>query len=127
MGKHARAAVTGVYFTERIHLKCTTSGHFKMYHPWPRISEKSFKKVYLIVDNLKVHRSGPVKEWPEDHKKEIEVLYLPAYSPERNPDEYLNRDLKQKVSNMPPSRDRDQLKKQFILNMKQIQRLPERE
>lgn len=51
-------------------------------------------KVYLIVDNLRVHHAKPVKQWLEQHKTRIEVVYLPAYSPELNPDEYLNQTLK---------------------------------
>ena len=57
-----------------------------------RFINKSSRKVYLILDNLRVHHCKPVKEWLEKHKKMIEVFYLPAYSPELNPDEYLNCD-----------------------------------
>ena len=43
-------------------------------------------------------KSRPVfKGWLEEHKEHIEVFYLPAYSPELNPDEYLNNDLKQTI------------------------------
>lgn len=54
-------------------------------------------KVILILDNLKVHHCKPVKEWLSKNVDKIEVFYLPAYSPELNPDEYLNNDLKQTV------------------------------
>jgi len=50
--------------------------------------------VFLIVDNLRVHHSKLVREWLEEHREQIEVFYLPSYSPELNPDEYLNCDLK---------------------------------
>jgi DDE superfamily endonuclease len=52
------------------------------------------KKVFLILDNLRVHHSKPVKTWLVQHKELIEVFYLPSYSPELNPDERLNADLK---------------------------------
>jgi len=42
-------------------------------------------KVYLILDNLRVHHSKPVKEWLEEHKSQIEAHYLPSYGPELNP------------------------------------------
>ncbi|MFV0390515.1 MAG: transposase, partial [Paludibacteraceae bacterium] len=41
-------------------------------------------------DNLRVHHSKPVKEWAEKNKKKIALFFLPSYSPELNPDEYLN-------------------------------------
>ena len=66
-----------------------------------RLIKDSPKKIFLIVDNLKVHHSVPVIKWLKKHVDEIELFYLPAYAPERNPDEYLNRDLKQQVSNKP--------------------------
>lgn len=55
------------------------------------------RKVYLILDNLKVHCSELVKNWLEKHKEKIEVFYLPTHSPGLNPDAYLNNSLKQKV------------------------------
>jgi transposase len=52
------------------------------------------RKIFLIVDNLKVHDAKAVDEWVAKHKDQIELFYLPRYSPELNPDEYLNNDLK---------------------------------
>lgn len=52
------------------------------------------KKVFLILDNRRVHHSYPVKEWLATRKEQIEVCYLPSYSPELNPDERLNAALK---------------------------------
>jgi len=54
----------------------------------------STSKVYLILDNLRVHHSKPVKEWIEANSDRISVFHLPSYSPELNPDEQLNADLK---------------------------------
>ena len=45
------------------------------------------KKVFLILDNLRVHHSKPVKAWVEERKDKIELFYLPSYSPELNPEE----------------------------------------
>lgn len=56
------------------------------------------RKIIFIVDNLKVHHSKKVMEWLSKHKDKIEVRYLPSYSPELNPDEYLNGNLKRELS-----------------------------
>jgi len=63
------------------------------------------KKVFLILDNLRVHHSKKVRAWLEKHKDRIAVFYLPPYSPEYNPDELLNADLKREIGNrvMPKS------------------------
>ena len=55
------------------------------------------RKVYFILDNLRVHHSKQVSQWGEAHREEIALFYLPPYSPEYNPDEYLNNDLKQSI------------------------------
>mgnify|MGYP001964493691 CR=1 FL=1 len=55
-----------------------------------RLIRDAKRKVFLILDNLKVHHAKVVKAWLEDHQDEIEVFYLPPYSPELNPDEYLS-------------------------------------
>ena len=52
------------------------------------------KKVFLILDNLRVHHSKAVTAWLEDHKDQIELFFLPPYAPEYNPDELLNSDIK---------------------------------
>jgi len=59
-----------------------------------RLVEDSIKKIFLILDNLRVHHGKIVKAWLAEHKNEIEVFFIPPYSPELNPDEYLNHALK---------------------------------
>ena len=66
-----------------------------------RLIKDAKQKVFLIVDNLRVHHAKAVQEWLAQHKDEIEIFYLPAYAPEHNPDEYLNNDLKQTIKNKP--------------------------
>lgn len=62
-----------------------------------RLIKGAHKKVFLILDNLRVHHSKPVKKWLAEHTDAIEVFYLPSYSPELNPDEMANADIKQAV------------------------------
>ena len=51
-------------------------------------------KIFLILDRYSVHTSRKVQQWAVEHKEDIRLFYLPAYSPELNPDELLNQDLK---------------------------------
>lgn len=52
------------------------------------------QKIFLIVDGHPVHRSRTVRQWLERHADRIRLFFLPAYSPELNPDELLNHDVK---------------------------------
>lgn len=68
-----------------------------------RLVKDAGRKLDLILDNLRVHHSKPVKAWLAEHKHEIEVFYLPSYSPELNPNEITNADLKQAVTKLSPA------------------------
>jgi transposase len=59
-----------------------------------RLVRQSRRKVFLIVDGHSAHVSRETKHWLAEHLERIEVFYLPSYSPELNPDEYLNNDVK---------------------------------
>lgn len=59
-----------------------------------RLIKQAKRKVYLIVDGHPVHRAKLVQKWRSQHLDELEILYLPGYSPELNPDELWNQDLK---------------------------------
>lgn len=59
-----------------------------------RLISTSERKVFLILDNLKIHHGKFVSAWLEKHKEPMEVFFLPSYAPEYNPDEYLNHALK---------------------------------
>jgi transposase len=91
-----------------------------------RLVKDAGRKVYLILDNLRVHHSKPVKAWLAEHKHEIEVFYLPSYSPELNPDEMANADLKQAVTKLAPARTKLQLVKATSKHLRSVQRQPER-
>jgi hypothetical protein len=51
---------------------------------------------------------------------------LPAYSPEKNPDEYLNCDLKQGLSNKPSPKNQEKLRKNVEDHMNMLDQNPER-
>jgi len=91
-----------------------------------RLIKDSDRKVFLILDNLRVHHAKVVKQWLEENKRDIEVYYLPAYTPEMNPDEYLNGDLKQGIRASSPSRSQEQLEKKVLGYMRKLQALPGR-
>lgn len=91
-----------------------------------RLIQNTEGKVYFIADNLKVHHGKLVKAWAEEHKDQIELFYLPSYSPELNPDEYLNRDLKTNVHARQTPRTLEQLKANIMSFMRMLQKSPAR-
>ena len=86
-----------------------------------RLINDTTKKVFLILDHLRVHHSKKVRAWLVRHKGEIEVFFLPPYSPEYNPDELLNSDLKNGIGNRAMPRSEKDLEHNVRSHMKKLQ------
>lgn len=91
-----------------------------------RLIKGAKRKIFLIVDNLRVHHAKKVREWLARHRDEIELFFLPSYSPELNPDEMLNSDLKQAVTTKAPTRAKGELKKTTMSHLHKLSKSPER-
>jgi transposase len=84
------------------------------------------KKVFLILDNLRVHHSRLVKAWAAERADQIELFYLPSYSPQLNPEERLNADLKQEMGKRVPVRTKAKLREAASQHMAMLEQSPER-
>ncbi len=95
-----------------------------------RLVREARRKAFLILDRLKVHRARSTRDWLAEHRAEIEVFYLPSYSPELNPGEGVNADLKQAVPRKAPARSKQrskqQLKRAAISHMHSLPKQPKR-
>ncbi len=69
------------------------------------------KKVFLIADAHPVHLGEKISQWLSAHQPKIEMFLLPGYSPELNPDEYFNQDLKTNIVGKARPRNKEELKK----------------
>jgi transposase len=87
-----------------------------------RLIKEASRKIFLILDNLKSHHAKLVTEWLEKHKDEIEVFFLPPYSPEYNPDEYLNGNLKRELAKKGYAKTVDELESKARGTMKSFQK-----
>jgi transposase len=74
-----------------------------------RLVKHTNRKVFLIVDNHPVHRSKTVNAWLEKHEAKIRLFFLPGYSPDLNPDEMVNQDVKTNAVGRKRAHDRKQL------------------
>ena len=90
-----------------------------------RLVKDTDRKVFLILDNLRTHHSKKVKNWLEKHKDQIETFHLPSYSPELNPDEYLNSNLKRFVNSGELAKDLKGIKKKTRSFMTKLNKNPE--
>lgn len=89
-----------------------------------RLIKDSDRKIFFIIDNLRVHHAKIVTAWVEKHKDRIEIFYLPNYAPEYNPDERLNGNLKRELANKGFSRNEDEIESKARGTMRAFQRDP---
>jgi transposase len=83
------------------------------------------RKIILIVDRLSAHASEEVQVWLYEHQDQLEIVGLPRYAPERNPDEYLNNDVKGNLNADGPAASREELKEKLRSFMHRLGKLPE--
>lgn len=74
-----------------------------------RLVRQSKRKVFLIVDGHPVHRSRNIKIWVEKNSHHIHLFFLPSYSPDLNPDELLNQDVKSNAVGRKRARNQQEL------------------
>jgi transposase len=84
------------------------------------------RKIYLIVDRLKAHDTEEVRRWLAKRKDQIELVPLPASSPELNADEYLNNDMKGNVKAEGLPQNKDELRSLIQSFMRRLLHLPDR-
>jgi transposase len=91
-----------------------------------RLINDSPRKVFLILDNLNVHKAKAVRNWLAEHVQWIEVFYLPPYSPELTPTEYFNGDLKTESQRGIPPKDAKERMRRILSHSRRIQKSPAR-
>lgn len=85
-----------------------------------RLIWKANKPIFLIVDNLPLHKSKAVKTFEETNKDIFRLFRLPPYSPELNPDELVWNELKGKVGRLSP-KTKEELKTRTHQFLREIQ------
>jgi transposase len=83
------------------------------------------QKIILILDGHPVHRAKKVREWVAAHAEQIELQYLPGYSPELNPTELLNQDVKTNALGRRRPRSQDELIGETRSYLRSTQRRPQ--
>ena len=86
--------------------------------------DQKSQKIFLIVNNLKVHHALKVQAWLKENTRHIELFYLPAYSPDLNPDELLNQDVKANACHNRLIYSTQQLKSDLLSYLRRIQKTP---
>lgn len=88
------------------------------------IRDAKGRKIILIVDGHPTHRAKIARQWCEARPELIELVFMPGYSPELNPAECLNQDVKSNALGRRRPRDLSQLVREVRTYLKSRQRQP---
>jgi len=90
-----------------------------------RLLRQVRRKIFLILDGHPVHRSTLAKAWLKKNETRVRLFFLPPYSPELNPDELLNQDVKSNAVGRRPPTDADNLMGNVRGFLRSTQRRPD--
>ncbi|MGQ0776030.1 MAG: transposase [Pseudonocardiales bacterium] len=84
----------------------------------------SIRPVFLVVDGSCVHKAKIVKDYIASTEGRLELFFLPPCSPELNPDEWVNKNVKHdRIARAVPF-TRDDLKRVTVEALEQLKKCP---
>ncbi|QOC23782.1 IS630 family transposase [Wenzhouxiangella sp. AB-CW3] len=89
-----------------------------------RLIQGMERKIYLVVDGHPTHKAKLVRTFVEANKDRIELVTLPPYSPELNPDELVWAHVKQRVGKK-AVQTKEELINAVNAALRSLQRLPD--
>ncbi len=90
-----------------------------------RLMQHTEGKLYLIVDRHPVHVANEIHRWVQERSERIRLIFLPGYSPDLNPDEYVNQDVKTNAAGRLRPRNENELLRNVRRYMRRRQRQPQ--
>ena len=84
------------------------------------------RPLILVVDGASFHRSKKVRVFIAQHRHRIRLKFLPAYTPERNPDEHVWEELKDKTLGRQVIKNKRDLKQRVQSAMRSLQKRTQR-
>ena len=87
-----------------------------------RLTSQMDRNIILIVDGHPAHRSKKVKNYISSTKEKLRLFYLPPYSPDLNPDEYVWNELKNSIIGRSIVESKSDLKNKAISGLRSIQK-----
>jgi transposase len=87
-----------------------------------RLIDHAGTKIFLIVDGHPAHKAKAVQRYVESEENRLRLFFLPADSPELNPDERVWNDLKNNRLGRTVIEDKPSLQSAIIGFMRSIQK-----
>lgn len=89
-----------------------------------RLLVNAERPIFLVVDGHPAHKAKCVRKFVDAQQGKLELFYLPGYSPELNPDEYVWNHLKNHGLGRKALTDPIELRSLILRHLRKLQRLP---
>lgn len=88
------------------------------------VKQEAGRTIFLILDRHSVHKAKKVEKWLDEQKGKIRLYFLPSYSPELNPDELVNQDVKSNAFRDGKAENKSEMMKKARGFLRSTQRRP---
>lgn len=82
------------------------------------------REIFLIVDGSSVHTAAETREFIESAGGRLRLFFLPSYSPELNPDEWVWKNVKHDAVGRSAVRSKDEMKAIAVGALRALQKMP---
>ena len=89
-----------------------------------QLIKDSSENIFLIVDGSPVHKAGNVKEFVQSTEGRLQLFFLPPYSPDLNPDEWVWKNVKHDAIGRTAIRGKGDLKAKATGALRHLQKAP---
>ena len=89
-----------------------------------RLMAHASAPIFLVVDGHSTHKAKLVRRFVESQSGRLELHYLPAYSPELNPNELVWNNLKTHTLGRQVMASREELRRMVLSHLHRMQKLP---
>jgi transposase len=90
-----------------------------------RLIHNAKKPIFVVVDGHPAHRAKKVSQFVDSVKDRLRLFFLPPYSPELNPDEWVWNHLKNHGIGRQAVTTKPQMKRAVISHMRKLQKSPQ--
>ena len=80
--------------------------------------------IFLVLDNHSVHKARIVRDYVDSLDGRLKLFFLPPYSPELNPDEWVWKNVKHDGVAPAAPKGPEQMKAVITARLRRLQRLP---
>lgn len=109
----------------RFHLHKGSMNRWKFIEFCKQLMSDTDKTIFLIVDGSSVHKAKEVKEFVAKTEGALKLFFLPPYSPELNPDEWVNKNVKHDRAARAVVQSVEELKGVMFSALRRLQKSPQ--